>query len=305
METRARAGALTRSKRYVRRFASPQRPRIGHNGPVRRPLAGLLFGIAFACACVAISGFLLQRTALSPDRTASAATTVLEDEQLQKELVKQIGDATADAMYPGDATGAAIARQKIATVLALEPGAEILAPLLTDAHEVLIGASEDPVQLTPEALVPVVRDERASALPALAFDVPRLGVLAFVDGLLNWLVPVSALAALAFLVMCFFARPERAALLHSLGIGLVALAALSLVFAYILPKFVPPLLSDSVWAHMPSRMADDGLPLTLFAAVVFAAAGLGLFTASGRMGRSKRWSTPVSTYRYREERSWS
>jgi len=33
--------------------------------------------------------------------------------------------------------------------------------------------------------------------------------------------------------------------------------------------------------------------------------GLALFVLSSRIGRSRRWSTPVSTYRYREERNWS
>ena len=58
-------------------------------------------------------------------------------------------------------------------------------------------------------------------------------------------------------------------------------------------------------AEVAKLMADAGLGLTLFAAFVLAGAGLALFMASTRMGRSRRWSTPVSTYRYREERSWS
>jgi branched-subunit amino acid ABC-type transport system permease component len=130
-------------------------------------------------------------------------------------------------------------------------------------------------------------------------------VLAAVDGVLGWLVPISAIVALVFVVLTFLARPERAPLLRTLGIGLVALAALAIVFSYVIPKFLPPVLDESPWARVPARMADDSLGLTLFASFVLAAAGLVLFLASTRMGRTKRWSTPVSTYRYREERSWS
>ena len=272
---------------------------------VRRSLAGLLFGIAFACACVAISGFLLQRTALSPSRTPEAAETVLADEELRREAVRVVAESTADAMYPGDPTGAAIIRQNIAIVAALPLGAEIFGPVLEDIHAVLTGEQDGPVTVSPEQLVQITRDERAAVLPPLTIVVPRLGVLATIDGVLGWIVPLSAAAALVFFVLCFLARPERAALFRTLGIGLVALAALAIIFSYLIPKFLPPVLDESPWARMPSRLADDGLGLTLFAAFVLAGAGVALFLASTRMGRSKRWSTPVSTYRYREERSWS
>ena len=271
---------------------------------MRRSFAGLLFGIAFAFASLAISGFLLQRTAFSPERTASAADAVLQDEALQQELVRLVSEATANQMYPGDPAAASVVRTNVGIVASTAPGAELLAELVADAHAVLIGQSEDQVTLTPQQVVQVVRDERAMALPAITFDVPRVGTLAFIDGLLGWLVPLSAIAAVVFFVLCFFAHPERSAMFHSLGIGLVALAALTILFAYVLPKFVPPALSDSVWARIPPQLADNALGRTLFGALLLAGAGLGLFAASGRMGRSKRWSTPVSTYRYREERRW-
>ena len=274
-------------------------------GAVRRSLAGLLFGIAFAFACLAISGYLLQRTALSPSRTAGAAATVLEDVEIQREAVRVVADATADQMYPGDPTGAAIVRQNIAIVASLPLGAQFYGPVLEDIHRVLIGERDGPVTISPEQLVQITRDERAAALPPLSIDLPRVGALAAIDSILGWLVPLSALAALVFFVLCFLARPERAALFRTLGIGLVALAALAIIFSYLIPKFLPPVLDESPWARMPSRLADDALGLTLFAAFVLAGAGVGLFLASTRMGRSKRWSTPVSTYRYREERSWS
>ena len=45
---------------------------MGHDGAVRRSLAGLLFGVAFSFACLAVSGFLLERTAFSPGRNVVA-----------------------------------------------------------------------------------------------------------------------------------------------------------------------------------------------------------------------------------------
>ena len=161
------------------------------------------------------------------------------------------------------------------------------------------------MQISPQQLVDVTRDQRASVLPAVILPVPRIGSLAVADTVLGWLVPICAIAALIFVALCFLAHPEKAALIRTLGIGLVVLAALTLIFAWVLPRFIPPLLTDSVWARVPSRLADGALPLTLAAALLLTGAGLAMFVCSARMGRSRRWSQPVSTYRYREERRWS
>ncbi len=278
---------------------------MGHNGLVRRSFAGLLFGVAFAFACLAISGFLLHRTAFSPDRVADQAESIMQDEEVQREVIEALSDGTADAMYPGDPTGAARVRDNIAVVASTPAGAPLFGSLLTGVQAVLIGDAAGPVVVSPEQLIQITRDERAGALQPLEVVVPTLGTLDVIDGILGWLVPVSGIAAIIFFVLCFLARPERAALFRTLGIGLIALAALAIVFSYVLPKFIPPLLDESAWARTPALMADAGLGLTLFAAFVLAGAGAALFAASTRMGRSRRWSTPVSTYRYREERSWS
>ena len=90
-----------------------------------------------------------------------------------------------------------------------------------------------------------------------------------------------------------------------LGLGLLVMAALVLLFAYVIPKLVPTLLTDSVYARIPQRLADQALPWTIASVLVLTGGGLALFAASSRMGRGRRWSTPVSTYRYREERNWS
>lgn len=272
---------------------------------VRRSIAGLLFGIAFAFACVAISGFMLQRTAFDPDASATSADVVLGDSVIRSELVDLISDATAAQMYPGDPVAAAQVRQTVEFVAGTKPGAELMADIVRDVHERLIGRSDDPVQITPEQLVEVVRDQRAASLPPVTLPVPRIAALAAADDVLRWLVPLSAIVSAVFFVLCFFAHPEKAALFRTLGIGLCVLAAMLVIFAYVVPRFVPPLLDDSAWARMPPRLADDSLPLTVGAALVLLGAGLGLFVSSNRMGRSRRWSTPVSTYRYREERRWS
>lgn len=268
-------------------------------------MAGLLFGVAFACACLAISGFLLQRTAFSPSHTYDSADVVLDNDAVRDQLVRTISDATVGQISAGDAGQAAVITQNIQLVATTKAGSEVLAQVLRDAHAHLIGQDDAPVQITPQQLVQVVRDERAAVLPAVVLDVPRVGALAGVDTALDWVVPVAAIAAVVFFVLCLLAHPEKAALVRTLGIGLVVLAALTLIFGWVVPAFVPPLLTDSPWAEIPKGLADGSLALVLGTALVLAGVGLACLAAAGRMGRSRRWSTPVSTYRYREERRWS
>lgn len=271
---------------------------------MRRSFAGLFFGLAFTCACLAISGFLLQRTAFSPDNTADSASVILGDSAVKQELVTVIVDAAAPTLEAQGVPREQI-RATVTQVAETNEGAALLADILRDAHAHLIGDSDEPVQITPEQLVQVIRDERAAVLPAVTLPVPRVGILDTAKDIVGWLVPITGIGALVFLVLCFLAHPERTALVRTLGLGLIVLAALIVVFGYVLPKLVPPLLTDSVWANIPPRLADDSLPLIVGAALVLVGAGLALFIGSARMGRSRRWSTPVSTYRYREERSWS
>jgi hypothetical protein len=279
---------------------------------VRRSFAGLFFGIAFTCACLAICGFVLQRTAFSPSNTERSADVILDDSELEQELVALIAEAAAPAIpagtFPGTAeapTPAQVAQYVSDNVLNTDAGAELVAGFLRDAHAKLIGDTDEDPTITSAQIVQIVRNEAAAGLNPITIPVPRVAALAIAKDITSWLVPILALAALAFLVLCFLAHPERAALIRTLGLGLLVLAALILLFAYVIPKLVPTLLTDSVYARIPPRLADQALPLTIGAVLVLTGGGLALFVASSRMGRSRRWSTPVSTYRYREERNWS
>ncbi len=268
--------------------------------------------MAFACACLAISGFVLQRTAFSPSNTEESASVVLGDEELEQALVELVAEAAAPKIPAGTFPGTAevpspelVAQYVTDNVLNTKEGSELLAGILRDAHAKLIGDSDEFPTITPEQLVQIVRNEAAAAAPPIIIAVPRVSALAIAKDVTTWLVPILSLAALAFLVLCFLAHPERPALIRTLGLGLLVLAALILLFAYVIPKLVPTLLTDSVYARIPPRLADQALPVTIGAVLVLTGGGLALFVASSRMGRGRRWSTPVSTYRYREERNWS
>jgi hypothetical protein len=277
--------------------------------PVRRTLAGLLFGLAYACAGLTIAGFLLQRTAFDPGRSADAADVVLQDDAIKAELVGLISDAVSTQLAPlapGDATySPANVQARVEQVASTKPGAELLAQVIHDAHAHLIGAQKEPVTITPAQLVDATQMQAAASLPPLVLDVPKVAALDFTRNALKWILPITAIATLALVALGLAAHPERGALFKSLGLGLLLLAVMVAVLGYIVPKFVIPALSDSPWAGVPAALADNSLALLVGFELLLVGAAMALLAGTGMMRRRQRWSTPVNTYRYQEERRWS
>jgi len=77
------------------------------------------------------------------------------------------------------------------------------------------------------------------------------------------------------------------------------------VLGYLIPRFALPALSDSFWADVPARLANDSLPLLIAMVGILGTVGFMLLVGTGLLRRRRRWNAPVSTYRYREERRWN
>jgi uncharacterized metal-binding protein len=268
---------------------------------VRRTLAGLLFGLAYACASLTIAGFLLQRVALDPSNSASAAGVVLADSAVRTEVVHLIADNVASQLKLDQAT----TRITVAKVAANPAGQKLLSQVIHDAHAHLVGVQKAPVRITGAELVSIARTQAASTLPPLTLPVPRIAVLDVTRQILRWALPIAGLATLVLLGLGFAAHPEKGALFRSLALGLLFLALMVAVLGYLVPKFLVPALSDSVWARVPALLADDSLPMLAGVELVLLAGAMGLMVGTGIVRRQRRWSTPVSTYRYNEERRWS
>lgn len=267
---------------------------------MRRTLAGLIFGLAYVCASLAISGWLLQRSAFDPDRTGELAKVVLQDNRIKTQITNTIADAAASQRGLDQAT----VRQTVSAVASTEQGAVLLSQVLHDAHARLIGELKGPVRITGAQMVQVVRNQVVADMPPLTLPVPRVSSLDRIRRILRWLIPFGALFAIGFFVIGFMLHPHRSALVHSLGYGMVLLALLIAVVGYIVPRFVLPALSDNIWADVPARLANDSLPLLVGLAIVLGGGGLMLLLGTGLLRRRRRWNAPVSTYRYREERRW-
>jgi hypothetical protein len=267
---------------------------------VRRTLAGLIFGIAYVCASIAISGWLLQRSAFDPDRTGDLADVVLQDNRIKTEIVNTIADAAA-AQRGLDKTAT---RQTVAIVAGTPQGAEFLSKVMHDAHARLIGQQKGPVRITGEQMVQLVRNQIVGDIASITLPVPRVSALDTIRRILRWTIPFTALFAVGFFVIGFMLHPNRSALVHSLGYGMVLLALLIAVLGYVVPRFALPALSDNMWADVPARLANDSLPLLVGMAIVLGGGGLMLLVGNGLLKRRRRWNAPVSSYKYREERRW-
>lgn len=276
---------------------------------MRRTLAGLLFGLAYACASLTLAGFLLQRTAFDPDYSASNAEVILEDSAIKTELVNTIADQLAvqlAPLAPGDPNLSQQAlRDRIALVAGTAPGAALLEGVIHDAHAKLIGAQDTPVVITTQQLIDATRNEAVGVVGPITIDVPTVTPLDIARNALKWLLPIAAIATVALVILGLAAHPERSALFRSLGLGLLLLALVAALLGYVVPKFLVPALSDSPWARMPAQLADDGLPLLIALELLLIGGALALLAGIGMMRRRQRWSTPVNTYRYQEERRWT
>lgn len=252
------------------------------------------------CASLAISGWLLHRSAFDPDHTKDLSTVVLQDPRIRT----QIADDIADAVSSQRGLDRDAVRQTVLAVAGTRQGAALLGEVLHDAHARLIGQMKGPVRITGAQMVQVVRNQAVADMPAITLPVPKVNALDTIRTILRWMVPFCALFAVGFFVIGFMLHPHRSALVHSLGYGMVLLALLIAVLGYIVPRFVVPSLSDNIWADVSARLANDSLPLLVGLAIVFGAGGMMLLVGTGLLRRRRRWNAPVSTYRYREERRW-
>jgi hypothetical protein len=272
---------------------------------MRRTLAGLLLGMAFLCAGLSLSCWMLQRSAFDPGRTEELAYVILEDDDIRADLATRVGNAAAAQM--SDKFTVEQLRAFVDDNLATGEGAVLFSGVLSDAHARLIGERDQPVQITGRQMADIVRDDRAAVLPPVSLDVPRVGVLATTRSIVDILVPSCALAGLLFAVIGFATHPERGALTRSLAVGLVAFAVFITLLGYVLPRFVIPALSSNPWANAPSHIAQRSLPTIVLIDIVLIGIAAALVLVTATLGRRRRWTAPVSGYRssYNDQRRWS
>lgn len=268
---------------------------------VRRTFAGLMFALAYACASLAIAGFLLQRMAFDPDYSANTAEVVLGDEKLRTELANLIADSVAANLGLNQEE----MRLRVQVIASTDVGANLMSEIIHDAHAHLIGEQKTPVQVTGSQLVDATQIAAAIDVPTLTIPIPKVTPLEVANGVVGWVVPIAAIATVIFVLFGATAHPDRSSLIKSLGIALLLLGVMAALFGYVIPKFAVPALSDSVWARIPPALADDLLPILLGVELVLIGAAVALLAGTGVLSRRRSWSAPVTVSRYGQDRHWS
>lgn len=278
---------------------------IGHNGVVRRSLAGSIFALATALTCLTTAGAWLQRTVLSSSAAGDAVGAALDDADVRSTYTGLLAETAAPLVYPGDPNGRMLVLATIDQVLAIEAGRDLAAPTFIAVHERVTGIASTPVTITPDALVQIVRDEHAAVAPTIAFTVSEVGLYGALDTVLSILVPAAAIGAVLAWLLVLSLRPPRSSVARGAGVLLIAVAFTTLAFRWFVPVVLASRIGDDVWSALPGAAAAARRSSTVLLSLVLAGAGALLLRSGTRMMPARRWSSPISVHRDGFERRWS
>ena len=138
---------------------------------VRRGLAGLLFFVAAILLAIAAGGWWLQRVAFDPATSRGVADVILDDEELRREVATLVAHAATERVaVPADQLAVQIAEwlPLMADDAAAGP---VVDEIITQAQQRLIGERGEPVTITGQQMVQLVRNENAFDLPAVELPV--------------------------------------------------------------------------------------------------------------------------------------
>jgi hypothetical protein len=271
---------------------------------MRRGLAALFFFIAAVCLALAAGGWWLQRVVFADDLSADVVDVAMDDSAIRAEIARISANATAATVGIPPLE----LRTQIETFLQAD-NPEIRAALetvLADSHARIIGRRDEPVQITGPQLVPIVRNENVALLPPVTLPVDESAPLNVIRIGLDWFVPAAAIAGGVAMLLGLVAHPRRADAVYGIGVFCLLAAVAALVLGYLVPVFIVPELSDSIWLALVPAIAKSALPLILGSVVVLVAAALGLLAASAAVDRRRRsWDKPIAVHPHADQRRWS
>jgi hypothetical protein len=263
---------------------------------VERSLSGVFFLVAAVALSIGAGAWWLQRVAFTPDATRDSAAAILHESDIRVDLNQLITGSAAPVI---EMDSAALSAMLEDIILTSRPGAAEMAPIIERIHNRVIGNTEEPVIITGDDMVPIVRDERAADAPDVRLPVQTIGVLDNFRRSLGWIALISSAIGLIALALGIFARPERRDVFRGLGEFGISLAVSVIVFGYLIPVHLLTALDNQTWTHAIPRLAERTIPIVIGATAIFAVAGVALIVASMSGGKRRQWSTPLSVARYR------
>lgn len=268
---------------------------------MQRNLAGICFSISAILFGLAAGMWVLQFAVFSPDTSKGRTEAILDDDEIRSEITTIVAAATAATLEQTPGEVAAF----VDPLIASRAGAAVMGDIVRDAHERAIGDRDDPVRITDEQLVVIVRDEAVVGIPPVTLPVAEISTYRI---LADWLGRLSlALAAIGAVIGLFgiATRPERSEWVRGVGEVLVGVAVGLVVIGILVPTFVLPAINDTTWSGIAPRLALRLAPVVIGTSVLIGATGVYLVVRSVAGSRRKQWSTPLSVGRYRDERRWS
>ena len=274
---------------------------------MRRGLAGLFFFAAAILLAIAAGGWWLQRVAFSPSASRAVASEVFDIDAIQAQVVKGVSTATAERLGRSAPDIEQELVRNMPGLLADQGARDVLADIVSDAHARVIGSREEPVTVTGQQMVHLVRTQAVFDVPAVTIPVETIGWLSTIRAALSWVVPIAALAGLGSLVLGVLAHPRKADAIFGIGVFCILAAVLAMILGYAVPAFALPALNDGDWVDVIPAVANDELTVVAGLSVVLAVVGVMLvFGSMGSRRKQKGWSSPVRVNRYRgEQRRWS
>lgn len=264
---------------------------------MERSLAGVLFLVAAVALSISAGAWWMQRIAFTPDSTRDTAAAILEEPDIRQEINTVVTGATAGAI---GWTIPDLGTYLETRVLTTRAGAAMMAPIVEQAHDRIIGNRDDqPIRITGTQMVEIVRDELASEVRTVTLPINPIGTLKTTRTVMGWIIPIAAGIGLLTLLLGIVTRPERRDIIRGIGELGLALAGSMIVFGYLLPVHLLTAIDNSTWTHAIPRLALRTLPVVLGSALIFALAGLALIFGSSSGSKRKQWSTPLSVTRYR------
>jgi hypothetical protein len=271
---------------------------------MERTLAGVLFLVAAVAFSIAAGGWWMQRIVFTPDDSRETAAAMLEEPEIRQEINTVISGASAPVLGLNVPELNTFLETQI---LSTRAGAAVMGPLMEQIHNRIIGnRDDDPIEVTGEQMITIVRDQRAADVPSVIIPIPVIGTLKTTRTTIGWLIPIAAAIGALALILGIATRPERRDVLRGLGEFLLAMACSILVFGYLIPVQLLPAIDNGVWTKAIPRLAMRTLPVVLGSAAIFGLGGVALILASTSGGKRRQFSTPLSVSRYRGDNpDWS
>ncbi len=230
---------------------------------MRRGSALFLLHAGLALATIALSAWLVRRTALEPNRTAEVADAVLESPELRDEISSQVSERV------GEQTGTdpLDVEPLVDDALEQEGVARMLADTITAAHRRLLDPDAPPPTIDTSAMDVL----SGGAVPEqFALDVPTIGFLDTARRAIDATLPFVAIAAALFALAGIAMHPNPPRAICQVGYWMVAATLVQVLVGFLIPVVIVPAATDSPWADIVATAvkAYAGTLIGTFAAVL-------------------------------------